>query len=111
MTGRLDLFPSGSTKVANILEAFIMIVLYHFLHTVPFFNHFDDLGLCGSPLTLVTSALRGRGHLDHIGLKSPKWAEVTEMWTEVTWVEISVGLDRQYPNELSSSSNQNSNQY
>ena len=37
------------------------------------------------------------GDLDHFRPKSPKWVEVTVMWAEVTWSEIVVGRDSQYP--------------
>ena len=33
----------------------------------------------------------GRGRIEHFGPKSPKWADVTEMWAEVTWSEMAIG--------------------
>ena len=58
--------------------------------------HFGDLGPVGSAhfsdLGPVTLPQKSRGHLDHFRPKSPKWAKVT-------WSEMVVGRDRQYPRE------------
>ena len=69
-----------------------MAISAHFVDLVPVASaHFGDFG----PVTLPQKS----------GLRSlrPLWAEVTkvdevtEMWAEVTWSEMVVGRDRQYP--------------